>query len=167
MASDESASSSSSEVLAEQVLGVQVGASDAEIRRAFLALARIHHPDKSSDPEAADRFRQLHDAYEELLAPPRCGKGSGSQHDMDGKEKHTASDETCSFCQRVPNEEERFVYWEGMWFCYACWGPFSRGENMPRQARQPRLADGKKIRALEMGTHESPQQQRQGQKRQR
>ena len=67
-------SSSSSEVLAEEVLGVDVGANDAEIRRAFLSLARIYHPDKSSDPEAADKFRQLHDAYEDFnnhMAPAR------------------------------------------------------------------------------------------------
>eukprot|EP00927_Polykrikos_kofoidii_P052735 TRINITY_DN46678_c0_g1_i1.p1 TRINITY_DN46678_c0_g1~~TRINITY_DN46678_c0_g1_i1.p1 ORF type:complete len:159 (-),score=25.38 TRINITY_DN46678_c0_g1_i1:8-484(-) len=146
MVAGSSASSSSSEVLAEQVLGVNVGASNAEVRRAFLALARIYHPDKSSDPEAADKFRQLHDAYEELMAPPRRGKGSGSQHDMDGKVKPTAVDEICSFCQRVPNVEERFVYWEGMWFCYGCWGPFSRGENMPKQARQPKLKKREHIR---------------------
>jgi curved DNA-binding protein CbpA len=52
------------------VLGVSPGADPATIKRAFRALVREHHPDRSGDPGAEARFRELVEAYE-LLAPSR------------------------------------------------------------------------------------------------
>jgi molecular chaperone DnaJ len=49
-----------------EVLGVQRGASGAQIKRAFRALARELHPDVSSEPEAERRFREVAEAYEVL-----------------------------------------------------------------------------------------------------
>lgn len=46
-----------------EVLGVPKGASEAEIRKAYLNSARIHHPDKGGDAEA---FKELRNAYEAL-----------------------------------------------------------------------------------------------------
>ena len=43
------------------VLGVEPGASDAEIRRAYLALARRFHPD--ANPGAEDRMRAINEAW--------------------------------------------------------------------------------------------------------
>ena len=53
------------------VLGVPVGADDATIRRAFRRLAREHHPDRSHAPDAETRFREVVQAYEQLVAPGR------------------------------------------------------------------------------------------------
>jgi molecular chaperone DnaJ len=54
-----------------EVLGVQRGASGAQIKRAFRALARELHPDVSSEPEAEQRFREVAEAYEILSDPER------------------------------------------------------------------------------------------------
>jgi molecular chaperone DnaJ len=54
-----------------EVLGVQRGASGAQIKRAFRALARELHPDVSSEPEAERRFREVAEAYEVLSDPER------------------------------------------------------------------------------------------------
>ena len=45
------------------VLGVDPGASEAELRRAFVDLARRHHPDRGGDPEA---MRRVNAAWEQV-----------------------------------------------------------------------------------------------------
>ena len=55
-----------------EVLGVARNASDEEIKRAFRALARQHHPDSNPDsPEAEARFKEISQAYETLRDPER------------------------------------------------------------------------------------------------
>jgi len=49
-----------------ELLGVDRGASDAEIKKAFRRLARELHPDVSDAPDAGDRFREVAEAYEVL-----------------------------------------------------------------------------------------------------
>jgi len=54
------------------VLGVQHGASEAEIKRAYRRLARRYHPDiNPGDQTAEARFRQILEAYETLIDPMR------------------------------------------------------------------------------------------------
>ena len=54
------------------VLGVPPAASEAEIRRAFHALAKRYHPDiNPGSPDAARRFVEVGDAAETLLDPRR------------------------------------------------------------------------------------------------
>ncbi len=53
------------------VLGVGRDAADAEIKRAFRALARELHPDVSDTPQADERFREVAEAYEVLSDPEK------------------------------------------------------------------------------------------------
>ncbi|MFL5899786.1 MAG: DnaJ domain-containing protein [Solirubrobacterales bacterium] len=53
-----------------EVLGVQRGASDAELKRSFRRLARELHPDVNAhDPEAEEKFKAAAEAYEVLSDP--------------------------------------------------------------------------------------------------
>ena len=54
------------------VLGLPQGATDADIKRAYRRLARRFHPDiNPGDRTAAQRFRQIVEAYETLIDPDR------------------------------------------------------------------------------------------------
>ena len=54
-----------------KVLGVERGASDDEIKKAFRKLARKHHPDVSKAPDAAARMQDLNEAYDVLRDPEK------------------------------------------------------------------------------------------------
>jgi molecular chaperone DnaJ len=67
------------------VLGVQPGASDAEIKRAYRRLARRHHPGINPGDRAAERlFQRISEAYETLVDPQRR-----QQYDASGKHVDT------------------------------------------------------------------------------
>src|ERR687892_1599841 len=55
-----------------QLLGVDRGASDTEIKKGFRKLARELHPDVNRhDPEAEEKFKRAAEAYEVLSDPER------------------------------------------------------------------------------------------------
>jgi molecular chaperone DnaJ len=54
-----------------EVLGVNRSASNEEIKRAFRKLAFECHPDRNRDDGAAERFKELNEAYEVLSDPKR------------------------------------------------------------------------------------------------
>ena len=49
-----------------EVLGIARGASDEEIKRAFRKLALEYHPDRNRSDGAADRFKEINEAYQVL-----------------------------------------------------------------------------------------------------
>jgi molecular chaperone DnaJ len=54
-----------------EILGVQRGASDEDIKRAFRKLAQLWHPDVNTDPDADARFKEVNEAYQVLSDPQR------------------------------------------------------------------------------------------------
>lgn len=49
-----------------RILGVNHDASNADVRKAYLDLAKHWHPDRNSNPDAARRFQLIQEAYETL-----------------------------------------------------------------------------------------------------
>lgn len=49
-----------------QVLGVSRACNDEEVKKAYLKLAKEWHPDVNKAPEAADKFKVISEAYENL-----------------------------------------------------------------------------------------------------
>ena len=67
-----------------EVLGVSKNATDEEIKRAFRVLAKKYHPDVNKEPGAAEKFKEIGEAYSVL-----SDKQKRSQYDQFG---HAAFD---------------------------------------------------------------------------
>ncbi|MGV3724733.1 MAG: DnaJ domain-containing protein, partial [Actinomycetota bacterium] len=74
-----------------EVLGVSREAGADDIRKAYRRLARQHHPDvNQSDPDAAERFKELSQAYEVLSDPQK--RARYEQHGHAGVNGNVATD---------------------------------------------------------------------------
>ena len=54
-----------------EVLGLQKGASDDEIKKAYRQLAKKYHPDINKEPGAEEKFKEINEAYDTLSDPDK------------------------------------------------------------------------------------------------
>ncbi|MDO4396176.1 MAG: DnaJ domain-containing protein, partial [Clostridia bacterium] len=58
-----------------EVLGLQKGASEDEIKKAFRKMAMKYHPDRNpGDKEAEEKFKEVNEAYSVLSDPDNKSK---------------------------------------------------------------------------------------------
>ena len=53
------------------VLGVSENASDDDVKKAYRRLAMKYHPDRNKEAGAADKFKDVNEAYQTLSDPPK------------------------------------------------------------------------------------------------
>jgi molecular chaperone DnaJ len=89
------------------ILGIEHGASESEIKRAYRRLARRYHPDiNPGDRTAEVRFRQILEAYETLIDPERRSRyDAGSP---EGDDRRTSGFEGFDFSGRAGDHSATF-----------------------------------------------------------
>lgn len=68
-----------------QILGVPRTASEADIKKAFRKLAKIHHPDQNKDPKAGAKFSEINSAYEIIGDTEKRAQFDRGEIDAEGK----------------------------------------------------------------------------------
>jgi molecular chaperone DnaJ len=83
------------------ILGLEHGATESEIKRAYRRLARRFHPDiNPGDRTAEARFRQILDAYETLIDPERRSRYDAGSPAGDAGARRTSGFEGFDFSTR-------------------------------------------------------------------
>ena len=83
------------------ILGLEHGATESEIKRAYRRLARRYHPDiNPGDRTAEARFRQILEAYETLIDPERRSRYDSGSPIAAGEDRRTSGFEGFDFSGR-------------------------------------------------------------------
>ena len=70
-----------------KIIGVEKDADDGQIKKAYRKLAIVHHPDKNPEDEsAAERFKDIGEAYETLSDPEKRARYDSGEDLIDPSE---------------------------------------------------------------------------------
>ncbi|KAG4379761.1 hypothetical protein AAZX31_16G038500 [Glycine max] len=88
------------------ILGVARTTTTVQIKRSYQLLARKYHPDVSKDPQAAELFKSIHDAYKVL-----SNEAARVQYDQELQFGHKPYREKWSYGPEF-EDQARFYRWD-------------------------------------------------------
>ena len=116
-----------------QILGVPRNATEAEIKKAYRKLAKIHHPDRNKDdPKAQDKFSELNPAYEVVGDKDKRAQFDRGEIDADGKPRFQGFEASAVGRRRAP---ARFLG-----FNFSAGGSPFGGRRSARGPTRPRIS---------------------------
>lgn len=106
------------------ILGLQFGATETEIRRAYRALAKQFHPDVNKEPDAEERFMRINLAYEFLMDPAQRNNYSRLQDERAGRAEQERREQIYKLW--VEHQERQMRYRRAVEYSY-----HQRGKTAP------------------------------------
>ena len=104
-----------------KVLGVNPGASDEEIKKAYRTLAKKYHPDlHPDDPAASTKMNEINAAYD-ILSKPHSSTYSRNQQSWEGQASYNTGNQRTSYGYDYNPYENwnpygnRNVQWQWQW----------------------------------------------------
>ena len=67
-----------------KILGVDRNASDDEIKKAYRQMAKKYHPDVNKEPGAEEKFKQIQNAYDQIMEARKRGDTSNFWENTNG-----------------------------------------------------------------------------------
>lgn len=86
-----------------QVLGVQRGASEEEIKEAFRELAKKYHPDRNPDWVAGQAMKEINEAYQTLLELNK-GTAAYTSYEASDESYDESTAQVCWNCRQRVSE---------------------------------------------------------------
>lgn len=109
-----------------EVLGVRVGASQEEIKKAYRTLVKKYHPDNYADHPLADlakeKMQEVNEAYDRLTS----GKADAGQHSSQSGANQNAQNPQQQWQQQ---QQQQWQQWQNQQRQYGNQSPYYRQNN--------------------------------------